>query len=103
MDKPVAVTVKILGVDYRIACEEGEKEALIASAKYLDEKMQDVKSTGKVIGGERVAVMAALNISHELLQQKFVDHDKNKMIKNRLGGLQERIEIALEDSSPVLI
>lgn len=103
MDKPVAVTVEILGVEYRIACEEGEKEALIASARYLDEKMQDVKGTGKVLGGERIAVMAALNISHELLQQKFVDHDRNKMIKNRLGGLQERIEIALDDNSPLLI
>ena len=103
MDNPVAVTVEILGVEYRIACEEGEKEALIASARYLDEKMHDVKSTGKVIGGERVAVMAALNISNELLQQKFVDHDRQKMIKSRLGGLQERIEIALEDSSLVLI
>ena len=103
MAKPVAVNVEILGVDYRIACEEGEKEALIASARYLDEKMQDVKDTGKVIGGERVAVMAALNISHELLQQKFIDHDRNKMIKSRLGVLQERLEIALEDNTPAMI
>ena len=98
MDKPVAVTVEILGKDYKISCEEDEKDALVASARYLDEKMQDVKSTGKVVGSERVAVMAALNISHELLQQKFIDHERNKIIKNRLGGLQERIEMALDES-----
>lgn len=98
MDKPVAVSVEILGKKYRVACEEPEKEALIASARYLDEKMQDVKATGKVVGSERVAVMAALNISHELLQQKFVDHDRNKMIKNRIGELQKRMDVVLEDN-----
>jgi len=98
MDKAVAVKVEILGKEYRIACSEAEKEALTASARYLDEKMQDVKATGKVIGSERVAVMAALNISHELLQQKFVDHDRNKMIKSRLGELQKRMDVVLEDN-----
>ena len=103
MDTPVAVVIEISGIEYKISCEEGEKEALIASAKYLDEKMQDVKDSGKVLGGERIAVMAALNISHELLQQKFVDHDRKKMIKNRLGGLQDRIENALDENNLVLV
>ena len=98
MDQPVPVTVEILDKEYRIACEESEKEALLASARYLDEKMRDVKSTGKVVGSERVAVVAALNISHELLQQKFADHDRDKLIRQRLEGLQERIEGALDES-----
>ena len=98
MDKSIPVTVEILGKEYRIACKDHEKEALLASARYLDEKMSDVRSTGKVVGSERVAVVAALNIAHELLQQKFGDHDKDKMIRQRLEGLQERIEVALDDS-----
>jgi len=98
MEKPIAVVVEILGKEYRISCAENEKDALLASAKYLDEKMRDVKSNGKVVGSERVAVMAALNISHELLQQKFLEHERNKLLKNRVEGLQDRIELALEDS-----
>ena len=98
MDQPIPVTVEILGKEYRISCTESEKEALLASARYLDEKMRDVRSTGKVVGTERVAVVAALNISHELLQQKFSDHDRDKLIRQRLQGLQERIVGALDDS-----
>ena len=98
MKNSVAVTVEILGKEYRIACAENEKDALLASAEYLDEKMRDVKGNGKVVGSERIAVMAALNISHELLQQKFLEHERNKLLKNRVVGLQNRIEDALEDS-----
>ena len=99
MDKPVVVSVTILGNNYRIVCEEAEKEALLASASYLDEKMQDVKNTGKVVGSEKIAVMAALNISHELLQDKFVDHDRTKRIRNRLNHLTEKMELVLNESS----
>ncbi len=95
MDNSIAVTVEILGKKYQVACEALEKEALIASADYLDEKMFDVKETGKVVGSERIAVMAALNISHELLQQKFADHERSKEIKNRLGTLQEKMDVLL--------
>ena len=98
MENPIAVTVEILGKEYRIACAEDEKDALLASARYLDEKMSDVKGDGKVVGSERVAVVVALNIAHELLQQKFEEHDRNKLIKTRLRGLQERIEVALDES-----
>jgi len=53
MENPIAVTVEILGKEYRIACAEDEKDALLASARYLDEKMSDVKGDGKVVGSER--------------------------------------------------
>lgn len=99
MDQSIAVTVEILGKEYRIACAENEKDALLASARYLDEKMRDVKGNGRVVGSERVAVMAALNISHELLQQKFMEHERNKLLRSRVEGLQDRIELALEGSA----
>lgn len=94
----VPVVVEILGKEYRIACGENERDALLASARYLDEKMSDVKTGGKIVGSERVAVMAALNIAHELLQQKFHEHERKKQLQSRISGLQGRIEVALEES-----
>ena len=62
------VTVKILDKDYQVACPEEQEAELIVSAKYLDKQMRGIRDSGKVIGLERIAVMAALNISYELLQ-----------------------------------
>jgi len=62
------VTVKILEKEYQVACPEEQEAELVVSAKYLDKQMRDIRGSGKVIGLERIAVMAALNISHELLQ-----------------------------------
>ena len=59
--------VFILDKSYRINCPENEQESLRASAQYLDRKMREIRSSGKVLGLERIAVIAALNISHELL------------------------------------
>ncbi|MFV8819097.1 cell division protein ZapA [Haliea sp. E17] len=62
------VTVKILDKEYQVACPEEQEAELIVSAKYLDKQMRSIRDSGKVIGLERIAVMAALNISYELLQ-----------------------------------
>ena len=62
------VTVKILEKEYQVACPEDQQAELAVSAKYLDKQMRSIRDTGKVIGLERIAVMAALNISYELLQ-----------------------------------
>jgi cell division protein ZapA len=62
------VTVNILDKEYQVACPEDQQAELIVSAKYLDKQMRSIRDTGKVIGLERIAVMAALNISYELLQ-----------------------------------
>ena len=68
MNQPHTVTVKILDKEYQVACPQEQEADLIVSAKYLDKQMRDIRDTGKVIGLERIAVMAALNISYELLQ-----------------------------------
>ena len=68
MSQPHTVTVKILDKEYQVACPEDQEAELTVSAKYLDKQMRNIRDTGKVIGLERIAVMAALNISHELLQ-----------------------------------
>lgn len=95
----IAVTVKINGKDYRISCQDHEKEELVASARLLDDKMQDVKNAGKIVGTERQAVMAALNLSHELLQYRLADKERSRALKSRLQGLQQRIEVALDNQT----
>lgn len=64
------VYVQILDKDYQVACPREERDALQQSAQLLDERMRTIKRSGSVIGLERIAVMAALNLSHELLQAK---------------------------------
>ena len=69
MTKANTVNVHILDKDYCISCPPSEKDRLEESARYLHRKMREIRSTGKVIGTERIAVMAALNIAHELLHR----------------------------------
>lgn len=64
------VFVKILDKEYQVACPREERQALVESAQLLDERMKAIRGSGAVIGLERIAVMAALNLSHELLQAK---------------------------------
>ncbi|MEM6485985.1 MAG: cell division protein ZapA [Pseudomonadota bacterium] len=63
-------TVSILDKEYQVACPPEQQAELLLSAKHLDDQMRSIRSHGKVIGLERIAVMAALNISHELLQAR---------------------------------
>lgn len=64
------VFVKILDKEYQVACPREERQALVESAQLLDERMKAIRGTGAIIGLERIAVMAALNLSHELLQAR---------------------------------
>jgi cell division protein ZapA len=64
---PDGVTVSIMGKEFMVACPEGEREALTAAASFLDRKMREIQESGKVIGTERCAIMAALNIANDLL------------------------------------
>ncbi|MGM0768781.1 MAG: cell division protein ZapA [Pseudomonadota bacterium] len=67
--QPTTVEVKILDKEYLVACPEEAREALMQSARHLDSKMREIRASGKVFGTERIAVMAALNITHDLLEQ----------------------------------
>ncbi|HEX7045435.1 MAG TPA: cell division protein ZapA [Burkholderiales bacterium] len=88
------VPVVIMGKEFRVACPEHQRESLIAAAAYLDRKLREVQSTGKVIGTERAAIMAALNISHELLElRQNGGLSENATQKVRL--LRNKIDAAL--------
>lgn len=73
MAPPNTVNVTILDKSYQVACPSEQKADLVTSANYLDSQMRSIRDTGKVIGLERIAVMAALNISYELLQATRTD------------------------------
>ena len=62
------VSVSVLDKEFRIACPPQERDSLIRAARHLDGKMREIRHSGKVIGNDRVAVMAAINLTHELLQ-----------------------------------
>lgn len=86
------VTIRILDKEFRIACPQEEREALLSSARYLNERMREVRDTGKVIGLDRISVMAGLNIAHELLQQKTRGEQLDRATLPRLAALQTRMK-----------
>lgn len=88
--KSIPVKLHIIDKDYVIACPEEERETLMASARYLNDKVQQVREGGKVVSTERIVVISALNIIHEYLQYKqSTEEEKNH--------LQEKIELALSE------
>jgi len=89
------LNVKILDKDFLISCPEDEELSLRTSAQYLDRKMKEIRDAGKVVGMDRIAVMAALNITHELLANKGTNQDLNKVVSTRIKNIQEKIEHAL--------
>ena len=91
----IPVTVHILDKEYRIGCKDGEQQGLLASAQYLDRQMREIRQSGKVIGTDRIAVMAALNITFELLEHRKTRSSADDSINDRIQKLQKRIELAL--------
>ncbi|HEX7027957.1 MAG TPA: cell division protein ZapA [Gammaproteobacteria bacterium] len=96
---PIPVHVHIMDREYQIACQPGEEETLKASAKYLDAKMREIRDRGNVIGIDRIAVMAALNIAHEYLQLKPLE-DERQSLANHISNLRQTISktLALENT-----
>jgi cell division protein ZapA len=89
------IEVSILGRSYRVACEDGEREALLQAVAYLDAKMGEIKKAGKVNGSDRIAVMAALNIAHELLSTKLGSGFDIGQAKRRIASIEAKLDAAL--------
>ena len=90
-----SVEVTLLGRTYRVACEEGEREALMQAVAYLDGKMNEIRKAGKVIGAERIAVMAALNVAHELLSTRLGSGFDVGQAKRRISAIESTIDAAI--------
>lgn len=91
------VIISILGKELMVACPEEERAALVAAARELDQRMREIQDGGKVIGGERVAVMAALNLSNELLQLRRHASRLPDGLEGRLAVLTDKIEAVLHE------
>lgn len=92
MSGPVKVT--ILDREYFVACRDEERANLLESAAYLNEQMREIRDSGKIVGMDRIAVMAALNITHEMLESRR-SADKIEAVSERLRRLSRRVTEAL--------
>ena len=89
------IEVSILGRNYNVACEDGERDALMQAVEYLDTKMGEIKKSGKVNGTDRIAVMAALNIAHELLSTKLGGSFDIGQAKRRIESIEAKLDEAI--------
>jgi cell division protein ZapA len=105
MDEPtITLDVSILGREYRVACRESEKDELMQAVQFIDRRMREIRDTGKIAGTERIAVMAGLNIAHELLRSKNgatagqtrAGFDTTG-IQRRISAMQSAIDRAMAD------
>ena len=93
-----AVTINLLGREFRVGCPEGEERQLMASVDYLNKKLKEVRDTGKVVGNERIALMAALNIAHECLSNPGkggAGADNLTAFRRRIIQMEETVDAAL--------
>lgn len=98
MSKAVPINISIMDKEYKIACPSGEQSELLASAEYLDGKMREVRDSGSIIGPERIAVIAALNIAHELLSSNQFQDNLNDQLPPRLKNLEHKVSEALHNA-----
>ncbi len=96
-----SVDIEILGREFTIACAEDERQGLLDAVNYLEKKMREIRDTGKVVGLERVAIMAALNLSHEVLNTKTGDIDIGDY-KRRINAMQNQIDEEIADQDKLL-
>jgi cell division protein ZapA len=88
--------ISIMGREFRVACEPAEQKSLQEAVEYLNRKMQEIKEQGKVNGLDRIAIMAALNISHEFLTTRLGSFDVSEF-KRRMAGIETTLDQALAD------
>jgi cell division protein ZapA len=93
-NRQISLDVAIMGREFRIACPEDEKESLLQAVNYLDRKMREIRETGKIIGLERIAIMAALNITHDYLAARPPAVDDGA-VRSKLDHLNKLLDAAL--------
>jgi cell division protein ZapA len=85
------VSVKILDKEYQVSCPADEVDALTASARHLDKQMRQIRESGRVFGMDRIAVMAALNITNEFLASRNAAQSSQTHLDNRIADLTRRL------------
>ena len=95
-EAPRPLSVRILEKDYFVACAPEERSELLDSAEMLNSRMREIRDSGKIAGLDRIAVMAALNLAHEVLKLRARDVGADHDTGHRIKALRERVESALE-------
>jgi cell division protein ZapA len=100
-DRATTLDVSILGREYRVACKDSERADLLQAVQFLDQRMREIRDAGKIAGTERIAVMAALNIAHEMLRVKSggpapAAFDSTG-IRRRISAMQTAIDRAMAE------
>ncbi|HEU4780590.1 MAG TPA: cell division protein ZapA [Steroidobacteraceae bacterium] len=95
-NESATVTVRILEKEYFVSCPQDERADLLSSAEYLNKKMREIRDTGKVVGADRIAVMAALNMANELLRLRRQETEIQGAVTGRVKNMRERVEVALQ-------
>ena len=95
MSESRSLQITVMGRDFRVACAEDEQAGLLQAVDYLNKKMLEIRDSGKVIGLERIAIMAALNISHELLAVKVGGGFDMAELKRRMNSMETVIDQAM--------
>lgn len=93
--EPGAIEVNILDRSYRIACKPEEEAGLLQAVDYLDGKMRELRDSGKALGNERIAVLAALNITHELLTLRLGNGFDIGAFKRKMNSMVRSIDQAI--------
>jgi cell division protein ZapA len=93
---PARVSVRIMEKEFLVACPYEERSALLDAAEFLNLRMREIRDSGRVVGLERIAVMAALNLANEFLRGRERDSKLDNGVGQRVRALRERIEGALE-------
>jgi cell division protein ZapA len=93
------IDINILGREFRVACPEEAQETLLSAASYLDKKMREIRDQGKVIGVERIAVMAALNMAYELLSTRVDGSFDIAEIKRRINSMEALMDETLAEQN----
>ncbi len=96
MSTAKSVDIQIMGREFAVSCTDEEYQGLMDAVDYLDKKMRDIRDSGKVSGVERIAIMAALNLSHEVLNTKSGDIDIGDY-KRRIAVMQNQIDEAIAE------
>ena len=95
MSESRSLQITVMGRDFRVACAEDEQAGLLQAVDYLNKKMLEIRDSGKVIGLERIAIMAALNIAHELLAVKVGGGFDMAELKRRMNSMETVIDHAM--------
>jgi len=99
MSDETTLDISVMGQDFRIHCNENERESLLLAVDFLNKKMREIKSNGKIVGTERIAIAAALNITHELLNMQSGRGFDIKEFRRRIGLIESELDDTLLENS----